>query len=241
MKCDNCGYIFNGDFDKCPYCGKVQSVEDKNILHANVPLGQHNNIRVRTILNIVLINMFLTLFFLDWLVFKFQYRVTLFAFVVCFGALLVVSILYAAKDPLSVYLRVDFFLILSIMIAAASAQFPFGDYRSLIGFLVLPAYLLISSIIFIFMLLRGRGKKFRPFVTEFSMLFHLAIVIADLVLFLIAFLSQKHLLFALLPGLEGLQQFSIYGAFGVAILLFLNFNIVLILSIFNKVKYIYGK
>lgn len=241
MKCDNCGYIFNGDFDRCPYCGKAMSVEDKSILHASVSLGSHNSIRVRTIFNIILFNMFLTGFFLDWLVFNFQYRITLFAFIFCFGSMLVVSILYAAKSPLSVYLRADLFVISALLIASASAQFPFGDYRALIGFLVLPLYLLTSSIIFVFMLLKGRGKKFRPVVTELSMLFHIGLIIAALVLFLIGFLSQKTCLWALLPRLEVFQQIAIYGAFGVAMLLFINFNIVLVLSIFNKVKYIYGK
>ena len=88
MKCDNCGFIFNGDFDKCPYCGAVQSVKDKNILHASVPLGRHNSVRLRTIFNVFIINVFLLLFFVDWLVFDFQYRITLFSFVGCFGTVL---------------------------------------------------------------------------------------------------------------------------------------------------------
>ena len=97
MKCENCGFIFNGDFDKCPYCGQVQNVEDKNILHTSVSFGRHNSVRVRTIFNVFFMNVFLLTFFVDWLVFNFEYRITLFSYIVCFGAMLIFSILYAFK------------------------------------------------------------------------------------------------------------------------------------------------
>ena len=241
MKCSNCGFIFNGDFDKCPYCGQVQSVEDKNILHTSVPLGRHNSVRVRTIFNVFFINVFLFSFFVDWLVFNFDYRITLFSFIVCFGAMLIFSILYSFKSPLAVYERADLYFIIVLILAAASAQYGSLDLRAVFGFVVLPAYLLVSSLIAVSMLVMGRGKKFRPIVTEWSMLSRLVISIACLVIFLIGLLSDKYCAWAVIENVVILQKIAIYGTFGVTVLTFLNFNIILFLSIYNKVKYIYGK
>ena len=241
MKCDNCGFIFNGDFDKCPYCGAVQSGKDKNILHTTIALGHHNSIRVRTIFNIIFVNIFLLSFFVDWLVFDFEYRITLFSFVFCFGAILILSILYAFKSPLSVYERIDLYFIVALIIAAVSAQYGSIDLRALFGFVVIPLYLLVSTSIAAILLIVGRGKKFRPIMTEWSMVLRLLLSIAALVLFLIALLSEKHCSWAIIDNFVLLQKIAIFGAFGIAILTFLNFNLVLFLSIFNKVKYIYGK
>ena len=241
MKCDNCGFIFNGDFDKCPYCGAVQSVEDKNILHTSVPLGRHNSVRVRTIFNVVIINLFLLTFFIDWLVFGFQYRITLFSFVICFGAILALSILYAFKSPLSFYERADLFVILALIVASVSAQYGTLDLRAIFGFVVIPSYLLISSLVAIVLMVFGRGKKFRPIMTEWSMLLRLSLSIACLVIFLVAILSNKYCSWAIIDSVVTLQKIAIFGSFGVSFLTFLNFNLVLFLSIFNKVKYIYGK
>ena len=241
MKCDNCGFIFNGDFDKCPYCGAAQSVKDKNILHTTIPLGHHNSIRVRTVFNVIFVNIFLLSFFVDWLVFNFQYRITLFSFVICFGAIVILSILYAFKSPLSVYERIDLYLIVALVLAAASAQYGSLDLRALFGFLIIPLYLLVSTLIAAVLLIVGRGKKFRPIMTEWSMVLRLLLSIACLVIFLIAILSNKHCAWAIIEDFVVLQKIAIFGAFGVAILTFLNFNLVLFLSIFNKVKYIYGK
>ena len=241
MKCDNCGFIFNGDFDKCPYCGAVQSVEDKNILHTSVPLGRHNSVRVRTIFNVFIINLFLLSFFIDWLVFGFQYRITWFSFVGCFGAILALSIMYAFKSPLSFYERADLYFIVALIIASVSTQFGSLDLRPIFGFVVIPLYLLISTIVAVVLMVMGRGKKFRPIMTEWSMLLRLALSIACLVIFLIGLLSNRFCGWAVIDGFVLLQKIAIFGSFGVAILTFLNFNLVLFLSIFNKVKYIYGK
>ena len=241
MKCDNCGFIFNGDFDKCPYCGMAQSVKDKNILHTTIALGHHNSIRVRTVFNVVFVNIFLLSFFIDWLVFNFQYRITLFSFVICFGAILILSILYAFKSPLSVYERIDLYFIVALIIAAVSAQYGSIDLRPLFGFVIIPSYLLVSTIAATILLIVGRGKKFRPIMTEWSMVLRLLLSVACLTLFLIAVLTSKHCMWAIVDNFILLQKITIYGGFGVAVLSFLNFNLILFLSIFNKVKYIYGK
>jgi hypothetical protein len=241
MKCNNCGYIFNGDFDKCPYCGQVQSVEDKNLLHASVALGKHNTIRVRTILNAIFINLFLLSFLIDWLVFNFEYRISLFAYVLWFGAILIISIMYKAKSPLTVFERIDFYIIVGLLIASGSAQFGGVDLRAMFGFMILPSYFIVSSIVFIIMAIFGRGNKFRPVVTEWVMILHLLLSIASLVIFLVGVFSPSGCKFALLDNMLTLQKAIIYGSFGLTTLLFINFNLVLILSIFNKVKYIYGK
>ena len=241
MKCNNCGYIFNGDFDKCPYCGAIQSTEDKNILHSSVALGRHNSIRVRTIYNIVFINLFLSSFFVDWLIFNFQYRISLFSFVICFGAILMLSLFYSSKSPISSFERVNIYIICSLLVGCGSALFNNLDLRPWFGFLFIPAYLLIASIVFIFMLLFGRGKKFRPVVAELVMIFHLLLSTAVLVIFLVGLLSNKYCGWALVPNMLIIQKIVVYGSFGLSALLFMNFNLVLFLSIFNKVKYIYGK
>lgn len=241
MKCDNCGYIFNGDFDKCPYCGAVQSTEDKNILHNSVPLGRHNSIRVRTIYNIIFVNLFLTSFFVDWLIFNFEYRISLFSFILCFGAILMLSLFYNSVSPISSFERVNLYIIFSLLIGCGTALFGNVDLRPIFGFLVIPAYLLAASIVFTVMLLIGRGKKFRPLVAEVIMIFHLLLSTAVLVLFLVGIFSNKYCGWAVIPNLLIIQKIAIYGSFGLSVLLFLNFNLVLFLSIYNKVKYIYGK
>ena len=241
MKCEKCGYIFNGDFDKCPYCGTSQGAENQNLLHSTVPLGQHNSIRIRTILMIIFLNLFLVSFFVDWLVFNFQYRITLFSYLVCFGAVLITAILYAPKSPLSIFERIDFYLIVGIIIAAASLKLPSFDGRVLFGFVVLPIYLLVTTLLYVLLLSKGKGKKFRPIVTEFAIIGRLLLAIACLVIFLVGVFSASSCKWALMENLVLVQKITIYGAFGIMTLLFLNFNLLLILNIFNRIKYIYGK
>ena len=165
----------------------------------------------------------------------------MFSYFICFGVILAISIMYAYKSPLAVYERADIYCIIGLLIASVSANFGSIDLRPLFGFVVMPIYLFLSSISAVVVLILGRGKKFRPIMTEWSMLARLVFSIACLVIFLIGLLSNGSCAWAINADLLVMQKITIFGAFGVAMLTFLNFNLILFLSIYNKVKYIYGK
>jgi len=241
MKCKNCGYIFNGDFDACPYCGTIQKEKSESVLHRNIKIGEHNILTVRGILNTILINAFLIAFCVDWIFFTFSSSITLLAFAICFGLMTIISILYNYNSLISAVERINAFLLAVIIICSLLPSIFGQDLRSLFAFFVLPIYLIVISIVFAILLIKRRGAKFRPIVADLLFTFHFLLSLTTLIFLLIHYNNSSIDSWFMIPNLELAQPIIIFAGFVISSLLIMNYNLVLFFNAIKKAKYIYGK
>lgn len=257
MKCEKCGFIFNGNFDVCPYCGAVQSKTNGNILHNPVKILANNSVRLLTVINVILLNLFFISVILDgFLPFAFGehlpfiYRITPVSFAVCFGIMTLLSCFYKKKPLLSNYERIDIYIISSIVVFGLLGYPGMKEFSFTTGFsttmimIVLPLYLILSIIFMTIFSILQKNIRFRPIVTELLVITHLLLATSVLTMFFIGYGLDGTMFnkFCLLNNDSTVFQVLVVSiCLGLNILYFVNYNIILIATILSKVKYIYGK
>ena len=257
MKCSKCGFISRRDFYRCPYCGHTNE-QDFEGIRTRVNFGHDFSAQVRTIIIVFVVNLFLLAVLLDWY-FSFKYAITLRSYFVLFGSLTDMDVVSGKKnDTITSFEKIDIFLlgylILCCGLCKVSGAF---DARMYFPALIMPGYIIVSSLFSALLFVSRKKTKLRPIWTELLFSFRMIIGIVLFVFLLV----NKHnggtvfpfLSFAYHEGgtlislnkelasvLTNVSEILIFVAFGASIILLVNYNILLVGSIFRKVKRIYG-
>ena len=254
MKCKNCGYISTREFYRCPYCGQVHESEN-DILKTRLSFGGGFSIRIRTILYGFLVNVFGIAVMLDWFL-DFKYSITLWAFIACFGTLLLISIAFMKRKSIyTIAERIDFFVLISLILCAGLCRIKgVFDIRPYFVSFAIPGYMLFTTFFSVLLLfMRKRSTALRPVITELLLLFH-ALIATTLFVFL---LVNKYSVMngASNPAFSWMQfgmtkdnitplylveEILIFAAFGASWAYFINYNLILVGFIYRKVRNIYG-
>ncbi len=251
MKCSKCGFISRRDFYRCPYCGHTNE-EDFEGIRKRINLGHDFSAQIRTIIIVFVVNLFLLSVLLDWY-FQFKYAICLWSYFVLFGSLVVMDSISSKKGSLITSLeKMDLFLVGYLLLSCAlcrigSADNPVFDARAFFPALIIPAYLILTAIISTFVVFL-RKSKMRPIFTEIIFVLHFIMATILFIFLLINKYAEpdpfKFLLFEGTGSAQGplclASEILIFGAFGLSVIYLVNYNIVLVGSIFRKVKRIYG-
>lgn len=252
MKCTNCGFISSKDFYRCPYCGKIHDSED-NVLKKSITIGNIFSIRLTTLIYLIVFNLFGASILVDWYL-KFNYGITLWAFIILFGVVLFVLIASSKRNPISTVEKVDLFILLTLILACGLCRMNgLFDVRKYMPGFVIPSFMILATIVSFSLLFIKSKSKIRPLWTEFLLLFHVFIIGLVFTFFLInkycmeAGMSNPpfhYLTFGSTKGnitvLYRIEEVLIYVAFGLSLLYIVNYNIVLVGHIFRQVKGFYG-
>lgn len=252
MKCSKCGFISNRDFYRCPYCGHTNE-EDFEGIRTRVNLGHNFSAQIRTIVIVFVVNLFLLSLLLDWY-FDFNYAISLWSYFILFGSLTVVDISSSKKGSLITSLeKMDLFLLGYLLMACGLCAIKgVFDARAYFPALIIPGYLILTAIVSTFVVFL-RKSKMRPIFTEVIFVLHF-IIATILFIFLLVnkyciqngvtapfvFLTFDKLNASTQNVLCKISEISIFASFGLSLIYLVNYNIVLVGSIFRKVKRIYG-
>ena len=252
MKCSKCGFISRRDFYRCPYCGHANE-EDFEGIRTRVNFGHDFSAQVRTIIIVFVVNLFLLSVLLDWY-FDFKYAISLWSYFVLFGSLVVMEVISNKKSSLISSLeKMDLFLIGYLLLCCGLCKINnVFDARAYFPALIIPAFLILTAIISTFVIFFRKQAKMRPIITEILFGLHFAIAT---VLFAF-FLANKYCMmngvnvpfkWLLLDMKDGVRtplytvsEILIFASFGISLVYLVNYNIMLVGSIFRKVKRIYG-
>ena len=251
MKCTNCGFIMSRDYYRCPYCGTIHPSDD-NVLHKTIQIGKTFVVRVQTLLYIIIFNLFIASFLVDWY-FNFSYGITFWAYLL-FGGIATAVTIYASKKKniIAIAERIDFFLLFALVLACGTLRFGAIDPRPYMVCFGIPIYMILATLLSIALLFVKSKSKIRPLWTEALLIVHLVVI---LVLFVFSLVNK----YSIINGAEKIpftwmnvagdlgsktyqiQEILIYVAFGFTVGYLINYNIVLFGHIFRQVKGYYGK
>lgn len=247
MKCSKCGFISRRDFYRCPYCGHTNE-EDFEGIRKRINLGHDFSAQIRTIIIVFAVNLFILSVLLDWY-FNFQYAICLWSYFVLFGSLVVVDAISSKKGSLITSLeKMDLFLLGYLLLACGLCKINgVFDAREYFPSLIIPGYLILAALVSTFVVFL-RKSKMRPIFTEVIFVLHF---IMATILFIFLLINKyapndpfKFLLFEDAGSAQGplclASEILIFVAFGLSVIYLVNYNIVLVGSIFRKVKRIYG-
>lgn len=254
MKCEKCGFISRKDFYRCPYCGNLNE-EQLDGLRTRVNIGHDFSVRVRTIIVASVVNLFLLSIFVDWY-FNFAYSITLWSFMVLFGSLTIMDIATTKKKSVITAIeKIDFFLLCTMLISCGMFRIKgVFDLNMYFPTIILPAFLLLATLISTIFLFIRRRSKVRPIWTELLLAFHLIIAIIIFTFFLInkycieggASYIPFHYMQLDWSGsgpktpLYLISEALIFACFGMSLITLINFNVVFVAYIYRKVKNLYG-
>lgn len=256
MKCDKCGFISNSNFYRCPYCGHEHKKDFEGI-RTRVQLGKEFSAQVRTIIIILVVNLFLISVLVDWFL-DFKYAITLWSYFILFGSLTVVDIASKKKvNPITALEKMDIFMLGYLILCIALCRIePVFDARMFFPSLIIPAYLIFTAILSSFIFLSRKKNGVRPIWTETLYAFHL-IIASVLFAFLLAnkysiqgghaapfrflaFIDNNGNAIQGANTLITVSEILIYAAFGLSLIYLINYNILLVGYIYRRVKNIYG-
>lgn len=251
MKCSNCGFVSSKDFYRCPYCGKIHESED-NVFKKSLTIGNVFVVRLQTLIYLIVGNLFGASILIDWYL-NFKYGIILWAWIVLFGAILIISIIASKKNIISIVERIDLFILMTLLLACGTCRIEgLFDVRVYIPTIAIPAFMILATFISLILAFRKNQTKIRPLWTEVLLLTHLGVSSLIFTFFLInkywiaAGLSNPPFHFFQLAAngssvMYTIEEILIYSAFGFSLLYIVNYNIILIAHIFRQVKGFYGK
>lgn len=251
MKCSNCGFISSKDFYRCPYCGKIHESED-NVFKKSLTIGNVFVVRLQTLIYIIVGNLFGASILVDWFL-GFKYGIILWAFIILFGVILIISIAANKKNAISIVEKTDFFILLSLLLACGTCRIDgLFDIRIYIPTIVIPSFMVLATIISLTLVFRKNQSKIRPLWTEVLLFTHLGVISLLFTFFLInkyclaAGITNPpfHFFQLVTNGNDAMSIFVevlMYTAFGLSLLYVVNYNIILIAHIARQVKGFYGK
>lgn len=253
MKCSNCGFISNKDFYRCPYCGKIHSDED-NVFKRTISIGSVFSVRLRTILEIIVFNLFGASVLVDWYL-NFNYGITFWAFIVLFGFVLVVSILSRKGSLITAVEKTDIFILAALILGCGLCHIKgLFDIRAYFPSIIIPSFLVLMTLFSLSLVFRRTESKIRPLWTEVVIILHVMVISLIFTFFLInkytmeAGVANPPFHYLALGSTKGnltimyhVETVLIYLAFGLTIMYLVNYNLILIGHIFRQVKGFYGK
>lgn len=252
MKCENCGFISSKRFYRCPYCGTVHE-GDNNILDKSIDLTSNVSVRLKSIINIILFNLFGLCILFDWY-FAFQYGITLAGYILFLGAITIINALGSKRKLFAFLVGIDIWLLFGLLLSWCYLKTPIlGPYIQYVPTFAIPGFIIFFSLLSAILLIFPKEvKKIRPLWFGFVLFVHLIVMIVIFVLFLICKynLYRERIPFAFMAlGSDGttktllfkVEEILVFVSFGLSILYFLNYFITLLTRIFHQVKGYYGK
>ena len=246
MKCEKCGFIFNGEKDTCPYCGSKIKEAPSSFLHSSTSLSGNASIKNISIISIILINLFAISFFVDWSL-GFTYKLTLIGFFLFVGLLISLLIIYRRKTPSSIYMSIDFFLILLIFLGSLFGNFGSINLTGLLAGVVLPIYMIVSTVGLVILLFVKRNKSFSPVWLVLYLLFKVLVGLTLFILGIIykntggsslAFFDVSNFI-TFMPSTDLVRLLCI-AAFGITALVFVNTVVFLLTRVASNIKRYYA-
>ena len=158
MKCDKCGFIYKGDVERCPYCGNIIKETNGELLGKKIYFGRTISIKLSSLLAVLLINIFIIMLIMDVAILKTDFVVTTISYIVLMLPIVVYSAIKTkVVKLLEAFIRLDIFvisaLILSTLFLRLDALIPNAiDIRPILGLIVLPIYLIVSTILIVIFL-----------------------------------------------------------------------------------------
>lgn len=247
MKCSRCGFTVSNDFERCPYCGNYIGGNTSNTLNSRINFTSNISIKLRTFIYVILFNILFAGVLVDWFL-NFKYGITVLAFFISFGSMLIMEFINKKASPISSFEKINFFILgLLILMSGLGKIDNVIDLRALVVGIIFPSYLIVSNIAMLLCLLfnKGDNKKMHPFITTFAVLINLTF---STILFAFTLVNKYSGPFnipqeAVFPFLEEYAPASNilnYIAFGFNVLFFINFVLIFIAFISSKVKTKYG-
>ena len=252
MKCSNCGFISSKPFYRCPYCGAIHESEE-NIFDRSLQFNNNLSIRLKTIIYIIVFNLLSISVLVDWYL-GFQYGITFISYVLLVGIFVFINLFKSKRGIFSAIMGVDLYVLIGLLIGWCYYFAPsIREYVVYIPSLAIPSFIICSDIASAALLAFFAGKKkVRPLWFETVLLIHILVSTLIFVFFMICRYSMgvtptpfDYLALGSSKGnittLFILEEVLVFISFGLSVLYFINFNIVLIGRIFHSVKGFYGK
>lgn len=243
MKCDKCGFIYKGEILKCPYCGS-DVVQTEDFFQKKVFSVRNFSIRLYSLLYIIFINLFIAFLFADIFLIKSHFLVTLGAYFIMLGPMFIISFVKNHKSEiLDIYIRIDIFLVIFIMLSMfiLNKEAIGVDLRPYISLYVLPIYMILSTIVLIFLIFASKFK-FKNVEFIFFTPLHFFII---LVIFILELVNIKNdytsFSFLTLPAIQSSGDILLAVSALVTLLFMIDFYIVIGYKIYSYARYKYGK
>ena len=180
MKCPHCGFISRRDYDYCPYCGEKVGVE-KDGLRRVIHIGRFFEVKVKTLLYLLLGNAFVVVFVLDLLL-QFKYSIGLYFVGAVILTVIAIEALRVKKSVLTFLEKVDFGILTFLILCAFLLRFDgVFDARPYIICYVIPAYIIVSTVALFMALLLLGSKTIKPLWSDALLIYHAAIATTILV------------------------------------------------------------
>ena len=184
MKCPHCGFISRRDYDYCPYCGEKVGVERdglRRVLH----IGRFFEVKVKTLLYLLLANAFVAVFVLDLLL-QFKYSIGLYFLGAVILAVIAIEALRVKKSIITFLEKVDFGILTFLILCAFFLRFDgVFDARPYIICYVIPMFIIVSTFVLFMALLLLGSKTIKPLWSDALLIYHAAIATTILVFMLV--------------------------------------------------------
>lgn len=165
MKCDKCGFIYKGNIERCPYCGNIITEKNDELLGKKIFFGRSISIKLSSLLSVLLINIFLIFFVMDIAILKTNFFLTTISYIVFIAPIFIFSAIKTKKNKiLDSFIRIDMFIISALILSSlffytTVEPIVFSvDIRPIIGLIVLPIYLILSTILIVVFLFVSNWK-----------------------------------------------------------------------------------
>lgn len=155
MKCDKCGFIYKGDVERCPYCGNIIKETNDELLGKKIFFGRSISIKLSSLLTVLLVNLFIIALIMDIAILKSDFFITTICYIIFISPIFIYSAIKTkVVKLLDAFIRIDIFvisaLILSVLFFKLDYVIPHAiDIRPFIGLIILPLYLIISTILIV--------------------------------------------------------------------------------------------
>ncbi|MCQ2794690.1 MAG: zinc ribbon domain-containing protein [Bacilli bacterium] len=263
MRCSNCGFISNSDFDECPYCGCLSNYKRK-FLNKRISLSNNSSVKLTTLIAIIFVNLFIAVLIID-IFYSFQYFLTLGAYIILVLIGVIFRISSKKRGAVMIVENLDFYFISSLILVTtllpvyyrnnlafanlwkSSSFLTHTNPGPFFAFLVIPTFLLLVSPLIITLLITSRKEKFRPLVTGSILNFHFLLSLTLFILLMVAKGDQNVANYVIIyqnklnDWLTVFEEAVISLSFIINTLIFINFNTMVVVSIINHSRIVYGK
>ena len=251
MKCDKCGFIYKGNIERCPYCGNIISEKNDELLGKKIFFGRTISIKLSSLLAVLLINIFIIFFIMDLALLKTDFFVTTLSYIIFISPIFIFSAIKSKRPKiLESFIRIDIFIISALILSTLffycnKEPIVFSvDIRPILGLIVLPIYLIISTILIVIFLFISNWKfKNVEFIFFAPMHF-----IISLILFIFNLVNKNHYyeIFSFLnieacnENLVSFTDFTVAFAAIFTVIFMIDFYIFIGYKIYHYARYKYG-
>jgi hypothetical protein len=250
MKCDKCGFIYKGNVERCPYCGNIIKETNDELLGKKIFFGRSISIKLSSLISVLLVNLFIIFFIMDLAILNSGFFVTTISYIIFISPIFVYSAIKTrVVKLLDAFIRIDIFLISALILSTLFLKIGYIipdaiDIRPIIGLIVLPIYLIVSTIlIVIFLFITNWKFKNVEFVFFAPLHFTVSIIIF---IFNLVNKANNYDVFSFLniydnfEGLIGVADVLAAFASIFTVIFMIDFYIFIAYKIYHFARYKYG-